>query len=90
VQPAVPATEDWRAATQAGVAYTAGVFVVAFALGTIRVMFVAPRVGNLLAVLLEAPIVLAVSWPISMWCARRFDLGSDARQIGRASCRERV
>jgi hypothetical protein len=70
---------DWRAAAWAGIAYTLGVFVFAFAAGTIRVTLVAPRLGNLLAVLLEAPIVLAVSWQVSLWCARRFNVSRDSR-----------
>jgi hypothetical protein len=69
----------WRAASRAGVAYTLGVFVFAFAVGTIRVTLVAPRLGPLLAVLLEAPIVLAVSWRVSRWCIRRFNVSCDPR-----------
>ena len=70
---------DWRAASWAGIAYTVGVFAFAFAVGTIRVMLVAPRLGTLLAVVLEAPIVLAVSWRISLWCTRRFSVSRDSR-----------
>lgn len=67
-----------RTAVRAGLAYTAGVFAIAFVVGTIRVLFVAPRVGDLLAVLLEAPIVLAVSWRVSRWSVRRFRVGEDS------------
>jgi hypothetical protein len=70
---------DWRAASRAGIAYTLGVFVFAFAAGTFRVMLVAPRLGTLLAVILEAPIVLAVSWQVSLWCTRRFAVSCDPR-----------
>jgi hypothetical protein len=70
---------DWRAASWAGIAYTVGVFAFAFAVGTIRVMLVAPRLGTFLAVVLEAPIVLAVSWRISLWCTRRFSVSRDSR-----------
>lgn len=70
---------DWRAASWAGMAYTAGVFAFAFAVGTIRVTLVAPRLGTLLAVVLEAPIVLAVSWRVSSWCTRRFNVSRDSR-----------
>jgi hypothetical protein len=63
----------------AGFAYTLGVFVFAFAVGTIRVTLVAPRLGMLLAVIIEAPIVLAASWRVSLWCTRRFDVSRDAR-----------
>ena len=65
---------DWPAASWAGIAYTVGVFAFAFAVGTIRVTLVAPRLGTLLAVVLEAPIVLAVSWRVSLWCTRRFNV----------------
>src|SRR5262249_20626666 len=33
-----------------------------FALGTIRVLMIAPRLGELPAVLLEAPVMLILSW----------------------------
>ena len=70
---------DWRAACWAGLAYTLGVFVFAFAVGAIRVTLVAPRLSTLLAVIMEAPIVLAVSWRVSLWCTRRFNVSRDAR-----------
>jgi hypothetical protein len=70
---------DWRAATRAGIAYTSGVFVFAFFVGTIRVTLVAPRLGTLLAVVLEAPIVLAVSWRVSLWCNHRFNVSRHPR-----------
>lgn len=70
---------DWRAASWAGFAYTLGVFVFAFAVGTIRVTLVAPRLGALLAVIIEAPIVLAASWRVSLWCTRRFNVSRDGR-----------
>jgi hypothetical protein len=69
-----PATGRPRAA---GVAYTLIVFAVAFVIGAIRVTLLAPRVGALLAVLVEAPIVLAVGWRASTWCVRRFRVPPD-------------
>jgi hypothetical protein len=69
---------NWRAAFWAGIAYTIAVFVFAFAVGTIRVTVVVPRLGPLLAVIIEAPIVLAVSWFASLWCIRRFSVSHDA------------
>jgi hypothetical protein len=56
----------------AGTAYTLGVFAFAFAVGAIRVTMVAPLLGAIPAVIIEAPIVLAVSWRVSRWCIRRF------------------
>jgi hypothetical protein len=44
-----------------GATYFAIVFAVAFAIGTVRVVFVEPAVGALAAVLLEIPIIVAVS-----------------------------
>jgi hypothetical protein len=55
------------------------VFVFAFAVGTIRVTLVAPRLGTLVAVIIEAPIVLAVSWRVLRWCTRRFNVSRHSR-----------
>ena len=49
-------------ALRAGFVYFAFVFACGFALGTVRVVLVAPAVGELGAVLIEAPVILAVSW----------------------------
>lgn len=65
---------DWRVAIRAGIAYTLGVFMFAFVIGAVRVTLLVPRLGELPAVLLEAPVVLTVSWWISIWCCRRFKL----------------
>ena len=70
---------DWRSSLCAGLIYTLGVFLFAFAVGTIRVTLIAPRLGALWAVIIEAPIVLAVSWQVSRWCTRRFNVSRDAR-----------
>jgi hypothetical protein len=42
--------------------YFAAVFAVGFALGAIRTVIVAPRMGETTAVLVELPIILVVSW----------------------------
>jgi hypothetical protein len=60
------------ACVQAGVVYALSAFSIGFLLGAIRVTLVAPRVGETLAVLLEAPLMLAVSWKLSRWSAGRF------------------
>jgi hypothetical protein len=54
-------------AAQAGVAYAAVMFAVGFALGTLRLLVLAPRAGTLAATLLELPVMLALSWVV---CAR--------------------
>ena len=51
-----------RAALIAGVLYFAIVFAVGFALGALRVTVFVPRLGELWAVALEVPAMLAVSW----------------------------
>jgi len=73
------AAGDWRGASGAGLSYTLCVFVIAFAVGAIRVTLVAPRLGTLLAVVLEAPVVLAASWVVSRWCTRRFNVSGEWR-----------
>lgn len=49
----------------AALAYVVPVFAVAFALGALRVGVVAPQLGPLLAVALELPLVLALSWLVA-------------------------
>jgi hypothetical protein len=46
----------------AAAAYVAIVFAAGFVLGTLRVLVLAPLLGSLGAVLIELPIILAVSW----------------------------
>jgi hypothetical protein len=65
-------------AIKAGAAYFAAVFACAFVLGVIRVLLVAPHVGATVAVLLETPIVLTISW---IACGR---IGRDLDLRGRA------
>lgn len=56
----------------AGLAYAILVFGVGFALGTIRVLLVAPHVGPGAAVLIELPLILGASWWISLACVAHF------------------
>lgn len=63
---------------EAGALYFAMVFAVAFGLGTARVLLVVPRIGELPAVLLEAPLILMVSWAASRVCIRRFGVPAAA------------
>ncbi len=58
-------------AAKAGVAYFAIAFAIAFVLGALRVLFVAPRVGEFAAVLIEVPIMLTVSWLVCGWVLNR-------------------
>jgi hypothetical protein len=45
-----------------------------FGLGTIRVLLIVPRVGDAVAVALEAPLMIGVSWIVSGWSSRHFDV----------------
>ncbi len=59
-------------ALRSGAVYFAIVFIIAFVLGVLRTLIIAPRLGETPAVLFEAPIVLAVSWFVAKWCVRQF------------------
>ncbi len=52
----------------AAFAYFGVVFCVGFALGALRTLAVAPMIGEVSAVSIEAPIMLAVSWIACGWC----------------------
>jgi hypothetical protein len=60
------------AAIKAGAAYFAVVFVVGFILGTIRALLVVPNLGPTIAVLIEIPIMLAISWIACRRCTTFF------------------
>ena len=61
-------------ATKAGALYAIIVFLIGFVLGTIRVLVVAPRLGETIAVILEAPVILAASWFVCRWCVGRLSV----------------
>ena len=56
----------------AGAVYFAGVFVIAFGLGALRVMYVAPAIGPFWATMIELPIMLSVAWVACEVLMRRF------------------
>jgi hypothetical protein len=64
------------AAIRAGIAYFLVVFAAGFVLGTMRVLVAAPYLGEFGAVLLELPVILAVSWFACAWLARQFNVPS--------------
>jgi hypothetical protein len=66
----------------AGAAYFAIVFAAAFALGTVRVLYVVPAVGDVWGTLLEAPFTLAISWLVSAWLLGRLGAFSLTQAIG--------
>lgn len=53
------------ALVKSALAYTLPVFALAFALGALRVTLIAPATGPLLAVALEVPLVLVLSWLVA-------------------------
>lgn len=65
-------------AVKAGAAYFAVVFAVGFALGTVRTLFLAPRLGELLAVVIELPLMLGASWLACGWAVRRWRIAPTA------------
>ena len=59
--------------------YFGMVFAAAFVLGALRVTVVVPRLGTLMAVLIEVPIVLGISWFVCSQVVRFFDVPSEWR-----------
>jgi len=67
---------------KAGVTYFGLVFGVGFLLGTLRVLFLAPRLGERLAELMETPLMLVVIIFAATWIVRRFKIsGAVATRI---------
>lgn len=63
-----------------GLVYALVIFAIGFALGTARVLLVAPRLGATIAVLLEAPFMLVASWRVSRRCIAHFKVSATARR----------
>jgi hypothetical protein len=61
---------------KAGILYFALVFGAGFVLGTVRVLFVEPRMGTRMAELMETPVMLAVTIAAALWVVRRLALPS--------------
>jgi hypothetical protein len=68
-------------AIRAGLAYFALVFAVAFLLGIVRTLWVAPILGATNAVLVELPVMLAFSWFIAQWLVPRMAIKFTAEQL---------
>jgi hypothetical protein len=62
------------AAIRAGALYALAVFLIGFIFGTIRVLLLAPRLGETAAVSLETPLMLIASWFVCHWCVDRLDV----------------
>jgi len=63
---------------KAGVLYFALVFGAGFVLGTVRTLWVVPRLGTRLAELMEAPIMLLVTIMAARWVVRHLVIPSAA------------
>ncbi len=61
---------------KAALAYWGAVFALAFVIGALRVTWLAPRIGETAAVLIEVPVILAASWLAAGWAVRRFAIAS--------------
>jgi hypothetical protein len=64
-------------AFKAGLLYAAVVATAGFVLGEVRNALVTPLSGELVAVALEAPIILAISWTACGWIAERLEVPDD-------------
>lgn len=59
-------------AFRAGLAYFLIVFALGFALGTLRVSFGIPLLGEIGAVLIEIPVLLTAAWFVCRWLIAKF------------------
>ena len=63
---------DLKRALVAATAYFLALFALGFVLGTIRVVFVAPRFGQLAGTFAEVPIMLTAAYVICRWTLRQW------------------
>jgi hypothetical protein len=66
---------------RAGASYFALAFAAGFVLGTIRELAIAGRVGMDAALLIELPLMIAISYFAARWAVRRFDVPSKAASL---------
>lgn len=64
---------------KAAIAYFATVFAAGFLLGILRVTMVAPFLGEVMATLVELPVMLLASWFVCSWIIRRLAVPEDHR-----------
>ncbi|GAM98069.1 hypothetical protein U91I_01699 [alpha proteobacterium U9-1i] len=67
---------------RAGASYFAIVFVVAFALGTVRTLWLEPALGEMWAVACETPLLVAAMFFAARWLVPRFNAPSPPRWLG--------
>ena len=63
-------------AIKSGIAYVLIGFAIGFALGAIRVTFIAPATGPLAAVLIELPFMLTAAWFTAKWLVNTFQVAA--------------
>ena len=54
--------------------YTISVFLTGFILGSMRILLIAPRLGQTIAVIVEVSFILTASWFVCRWCVDRLDV----------------
>ncbi len=59
-----------------GFLYFLAVFAIGFLLGTIRILVLIPRLGELVSTFIELPILLSAAWLISDFLTTRFNVPS--------------
>lgn len=64
---------------KAGLLYFVGVFAVGFALGALRLMLLQPTLGELLAVIIELPIILLFCWVLARRAIERLQIPARAQ-----------
>lgn len=69
---------DLKRALTAGTVYFLALFALGFGFGTIRVIYLAPRVGQLVATFAEVPVMLVAALFACRWSVRHWKVPSDA------------
>lgn len=68
-------------ALKAGLLYFTGIFALGFILGTIRTIFLVPRMGILAGVIIEVPIMLTASWFLCKKLINRFNITKESADL---------
>ncbi|MFN0070906.1 MAG: hypothetical protein ACKVVP_05385 [Chloroflexota bacterium] len=67
-----------QATLHAALTYFGAVFSIGFVFGVLRTLFLAPLLGGTVAVLVELPLMLTISWFTCRWVIRQFAVAEDA------------